>query len=212
VEELRRNLAFSFLFLALLLVTVFAFKEVSAQTTTISLSPPSVKDVPTGETFSVNVTISDASNIYSWQVNMTFNPSVLSVEGATEGSFLKNFNATVWPNPSIQNDKGRVLISALFNVPFPSTGASGGGVLATITFKVKSGGSSALDFVDGTKLGTVESGHYLPIENFVSQDGSFGSAAGGLNLGVPLEIIAVVAVVIVVAVVGGVFFLRRRRE
>jgi len=207
---MRRD--FTFVFLALLLVTVFALKEVSAQTTTISLNPSSVKDVPTGQTFTVDVTISDGSNIYGWQVNMTFNHDVLSVEGATEGSFLKNVNATIWPAPKIENDKGYVLISGSFNVPYPSAGASGAGVLATITFKVKSGGSSALDFVDGTKLRTVQGTNLLPIENFVSQDGSFGTAASGLNLGVPLEIIAVVAVVIVVAVVGGVFFLRRRRE
>jgi hypothetical protein len=193
------------------LVTVFALKEVSAQTTTISLNPSSVEDVPTGETFSVDVTISDASDIYGWQVNMTFNPSVLSVEGATEGTFLSNVNATIWPNPKIENDEGYVLISGSFNVPYPSVGASGEGVLTTITFKVKSGGSSALDFVSGTKLRTIQAGSLLPIENFVSQDGSFGSAAGGLNLGVPLEIIAVVAVIIVVAVVGGVFYLRKRR-
>jgi hypothetical protein len=206
---LRRD--YAFVFLALVLVTVFALKEVSAQTTTISLNPSSVKDVPTGETFSVDVTISDASDIYGWQVNMTFNAGVLSVEGATEGSFLKNVNATAWPNPKIDNDNGFVLISDSFYPPYPSAGAGGGGVLATITFKVKSGGSSALDFVSGTKLRTIQAGSLLPIENFVSQDASFGSAAGGLNLGLPLEIIAVVAVVIVVAVVGGVFYLRRRR-
>jgi len=203
---------FTFVFLALLLVTVFALKEVSAQTMTISLNPSTVKDVPTGQTFTVDVTISDASNVYGWQVNMTFNHDVLSVEGVTEGSFLKNVNATVWPNPQIKNDAGRVMFSASFNVPYPSAGANGAGVLATITFKVKTGGSSALDFVEGTYLRSISGDRVINIENFVYQDGSFGTAAGGLSLGIPLEIIAVVAVVIVGAVVGGVFFLRRRRE
>jgi hypothetical protein len=210
VEELRRD--FTLAFLALLLVTVFALRDVSAQTTTISLNPSTVKDVPTGEVFDVNVTISGVSNLYGWQINMTFNPSVLSVDAVAEGSFLNSINVTVWPNPKIDNDAGFVLFSASLYPPYPSVGASGEGILATITFKVKSGGNSALDFVDGTKLRTVQGGSLLPIENYVSQDGSFGSAAGGINLGLPLEIIAVIGVVIVVAIVGGIFYLRKRRE
>lgn len=184
----------------------------SAQTPTISLNPSSVSGVSTGSTFSVNVTISSASNIYGWQVNITFNPSVLTVEGATEGSFLKSVIATVWVT-SIANDRGFVLASSSPNPPYPSAGVNGSGVLATITFKVKSSGGSDLDFVDGTKLRTIQAGNLLPIDIFSTQDGSYagGGGTGGSGFGLPLEIIAVVAVVVIVAVVGGVFYLRRRK-
>ncbi len=195
--------------LVLLAVVVFG-EQVSAQTTTISLNPSTVKDVAVGGTFSMDVTIAGASNVYGWQANVTFDPGVLSVDGVTEGSFLKNVNATVWL-AKIDNDKGQVLFSSSFNVPYPSAGASGDAVLATITFKVKSGGGSVLAFGDRTYVNTVQGANVIKIAT-TSQGGTFGTVATGGGLGISMELLAVIGIVIVVAVAGGALYLKKRRE
>lgn len=157
--------------------------------------------------------IADVSNLYGWQINVTFNPNILNASKVTEGSFLKNVNKTAWPKPVMNNDRGYVFASALFNVPFPAVGATGSGILANITFTVKSGGGSTLHFDETlTYLRTVQGGTVVPIEGVVKQDGTYGGggSTGGVG-GVPFELIAGVAVVAVVVVAAGVFFLRRRR-
>jgi len=177
----------------------------------IAIDPAEVKDLPSGETFTVNITITDATNIFGWQVNVTFDPSVLNVVKATEGTFLKNVNKTAWPTPKIDNDKGFVLASSSFMPPYPSVGASGSGILANITFSVKSGGTSNLHFDQKrTYLRTVSGGSVLPIENLVTQDGVFKGTGGGFGLS--LQLIAGAAIVIVVAGVSGAFYLRRRKK
>lgn len=178
--------------------------------TKIAIDPAEVKDLPPGEAFSVNVTIADVANLFGWQINVTFDSGVLNVVKATEGTFLKNVNRTAWPTPKIDNSTGYVLASASFMPPYPSGGANGNGILANITFTVKSGGTSTLHFERGTKLRTVEAGNVVPIENFATEDGVFRGVGG--TGGLPLELIAGAAVVIVVAGVTGGFYLRRRKK
>ena len=188
--------------------------EVWASPATISISPGSVSDVPVGETFTVDVAISDVTNLYGWQFNVTFNPNVLKAEKVGEGPFLKSVSDTMMPSPSIYNDYGYVLASALLwtSTGYPPVGATGSGILANITFTVKAGGSSALHFDETmTYLRTVVSGIKVDIEGVVKQDGTYGSGGGGGIEGIPLElIVGGVAVVVVVAVVAGIIFLRRR--
>ncbi len=186
-----------------------------ANPATISLDPASVSALGVGETFAVNVMIADVTDLYGWQFNVTFNPSVLSVESVAEGPFLATVNETMGLQRSIDNSVGYVLASSSFKPPYEAIpdGASGSGQLASITFSVKASGGSDLRFDDErTYLRTVIGGQPQPIEDVVRQGGTYGGGGGGGGFaGLPWEIIgAAVAVVAVVAVVG-VFLLRRRR-
>ncbi len=187
------------------------WKAWASPETTISIAPSEVGDLPTGQTFTVDVVIADVSSLYGWQINVTFNPGILNADAVGEGPFLKSVNETAWPKPVIDNTKGYIFASGLLMPPYPPAGATGGGTLANITFTVKSSGSSALHF-DETKtyLRSVIAGIPIPIEGFVTQDGTYGSGQGGA-LGIPLELIAGVVVVVVIVVVAGFLFLRRRR-
>ena len=189
--------------------------EVWASPATISIGPGSVNDVPVGETFTVDVIITDVTNLYGWLINVTFNPNILKAEEVLEGPFLKNVNDTVWPKPVLENSKGYVFASASLLPPYPPVGVSGSGTLGNITFTVKSSGSSTLHFDETmTYLRTfdVSGGVVVPIEGVVKQDGTYGRGGGGGIEGIPFElIVGGVAVVVVVAVVAGVIFLRRRR-
>jgi len=186
-----------------------------ADPATISLDPASVNAVQVGETFTVNVMISDVSNLYGWQINVTFNPGVLGVVRVEEGPFLESVNATMWPKPSIDNSTGYVLATSSFTPPYTSipAGASGSGQLATITFSVKASGGSDLRFDETrTYLRTVIEGNVQEIGNVVRQGGTYSGGGGGGGVGgLSWELIgAAIAVVVVIAVVG-VFLLRRRK-
>jgi hypothetical protein len=186
-----------------------------ADPATISFDPSSVDAVQVGETFTVNVMISDVSNLYGWQINVTFNPGVLGVDGVAEGPFLESVNETLGVQRSIDNSAGYVLASCSFKPPYDAipAGASGSGQLASITFSVKSGGGSDLRFdEERTYLRTFFGGQPQPIENVVTQDGTYsGGGGGGLFGGIPLELIAVAVAVVVVVAVVGVFVFRRRK-
>jgi len=203
-----------FVAVALMFVAAVIGKAWANPETTISISPSKVDSVATGQTFTVDVAIADVTNLYGWQINVTFNPSVLNANRISEGPFLKGVNETAWPKPVIDNAKGYIFASALLMPPYPPAGATGSGTLANITFSVKSGGSSALHLdPEKTYLRSVESGSgvIVPIEGIVRQDGNYGGGGGGIT-GVSWELIAGVVVVVVVVVVVGVFLLRRRRS
>ena len=187
-----------------------------ADPATISLDPASVDALAVGETFTVNVMIADVSDLYGWQINVTFNPNVLSVDSVVEGPFLESVNETMGLQRSIDNSIGYLLASCSFKPPYEAipAGASGSGQLASITFSVKASGGSDLRFDEGrTYLRTVVEGNVQEIGNVVMQGGTYGGGGGGGGLGgLPWELVGgIIAVVVVVAVVG-ILLMRRRKE
>lgn len=180
----------------------------------LAISPPEVKNLETGASFTVNVTITEADNLYGWQFNITFNPGVLTAESVAEGPFLENVYATAWAPPSIDNAKGFVVACSTLMPPYPSQGVSGNGVLGNITFTIKSGGSSALHFdPDNTALRTVISGVVVPIENYAAHDGGFTGTGGEASFPqIPLEVIAGAVIAVVVVIVAVAFYFRKRRQ
>jgi len=119
-----------------------------------------------GETFTVNITVTCVTDLYAWNINLTFNPAVLNVASVTEAAFLKETNETIFLPVTKNNDAGFVFAGALFMPPFPERGATGSGVLATITFKVAGEGETKLEF-ELSKLLTVISGSSFPIDHEV---------------------------------------------
>jgi len=136
---------------------------------------PKFSSKPVGEFFSVNLTATDVSELFLWQFNMSFNPAVLQAVSVIEGSFLKQAGTTMRPDePLIDNATGLVLAGwALF--PYPEHGASGSGVLATVTFKVIAEGQSQLQFIEKTRLRTWDADEGVQVNiDTVFVGGSFG--------------------------------------
>jgi len=118
----------------------------------LSVYPPTSTAL-IGETFTVNVTIADVSNLFAWQFLMHFDPDVLQVNNVTEGSFLASTGEeTDFIGPTINNEVGYVIVGCLFMPPLPEYGASGDGVLATITFLVEAFGTTSLSFDEDEAL------------------------------------------------------------
>jgi hypothetical protein len=179
----------------------------------ITLNPSDVRDLDPGATFTVDVRIAEAVNVYGWQVNLTFTPGVLSVSEVTEGTFFDEFDETVWPVPRIENGRGFVLFSASLWPPYPAEGANGNGLLATVNFRVESGASSDLHFdSEGTYLRTFGGGQLIEIDDFTVQDGGFTGTGVTWWSQLPWMLIAGVVIVVVLVVVTAVFLLRRRRQ
>lgn len=103
---------------------------------TISLSGPAT--VQLGSSFSVNVVASDFTDLYGYQFDLSFTPAVFQATGASEGSFLKAAGTTFFDGGSVNNASG--IRSFMFDTLLGAgPGASGSGVLATLTFNTVGG-------------------------------------------------------------------------
>jgi hypothetical protein len=114
----------------------------------ISVSPSSLS-VAMDENFTVAISISTAEEIYAFQLDLLFDPNVLSTTKAdvVEGNFLKKDGASTFP--VIQLEDGTLTIAfTRFGV---QTGVSGTGTLVTITFKAIGVGTTALN-LDNVKV------------------------------------------------------------
>jgi hypothetical protein len=143
----------SLLFLStIIFVTMFATTPTQAQPPTELSTDPLPCTATVGTRFNVSITIvCEEVELFVWQFNMTFNPTVLAVVNVTEGSFLSEYSGypTMWPDPVIHNDTGWVGAGCSLKRPdggFPPFGAIGSGEIAIITFYVKEEGKSDLHF------------------------------------------------------------------
>ena len=92
--------------------------------------------------FVVALNIKDVTNLYAWEVKLSFNPSQLECLGATEGPFLPP--PTIWVPPVINNVAGTVHM-ACSRMVLP--GQSGSGTLAYIEFHCEGPGECDLVFL-----------------------------------------------------------------
>lgn len=129
--------------LVLLLVVALSIVGVAYAPVTLAsvhVDPEASKANP-GEYFSIDVNVEDVVDLFSWGLNIEFNPNVLEAVSATEGpfmagqpggtSFVKKIHLTY------------ILLGCTTLGAYP--GVSGSGTLATITFHVKDAGKSVLD-------------------------------------------------------------------
>ena len=127
---------------------------VAAPTPTIAalaISPPSIinSSLVPPSTFSVDVTISDATDLNRWSMNIYYNNTMLSVASAVEGSFMSSVATTTFASNTTQDynaTNGQLTLSD--NFTSTSVGASGAGTLATITFQVLANGSTPIVMAD----------------------------------------------------------------
>jgi len=115
--------------------------------------------------FKANVSIANATDVYSFAFKLGYDTTVLTVENATLGDF---FPPIVVPTVTIDNSAGYLAFSAALSPP--ELPVSGDGVLAVITFHVEDLGASGLELYDVDLRD--ESDEALP---FVTEDGMFSN-------------------------------------
>ena len=120
-----------------------------ASPSSIEVVPASLEQLP-GDSFLVNITVNDVTDLYLWMFRLRWNNTVLQLNSIEEGPLLQNEGDTsgIWLSPptiSEINIAGRIdeaTCSLLGAVP----GVDGSGMIATLNFTCLSMGDSALEF------------------------------------------------------------------
>jgi hypothetical protein len=121
----------------------------------MSVDPPVITGLEMGVSFTVNITITNVTDLYGWQFTLYYKSSVLNATGVSEGPFLKQdgantffFMAEFTDNYNVTH--GQIVLTASRIAP-TVTGTNGTGTIAAVAFKTVAYGNSPLDLTD-TKL------------------------------------------------------------
>jgi len=128
---------------AMLIALGFASPSVADSAAVVSIAPSS-SNVNVGDNFTVDVNISNVTDLYGFQFDLSLAPGVLSAISITEGSFLAGGGATFFIPGTIDNTAGVISFTAntlLGTVP----GVGDSGTLAVLAVDGLSPGTSSID-------------------------------------------------------------------
>lgn len=140
------------LVLSFLAVSTGFVQYARSQSTVVSVFPSSIV-ANVGQSFSINVTISDVLDLYGWEFRLSWNPALIDAFNAAEGPFLKRSGETFF-SYNINATAGRMVVDCTLLGMI--SGASGSGTLSTITFNVKGTGECPLDLYNIILLDSLE--------------------------------------------------------
>jgi hypothetical protein len=107
----------------------------------VSVAAPAT--VNQGSSFTVDVDIANAADLYDFQLDLTFDPTVLQATSVVEGSFLGAGGATFFLPGTIDNAGGSITFNA-DTLLTAISGVSGSGALLEFDFTALAPGVSAL--------------------------------------------------------------------
>lgn len=126
----------------------------------------------------IPISISGASDLYAFQFDVTWDPSILQLQSINEGPFLATAGSTFFIPGTIDNVAGDATFTA-DSLLGPGPGAAGTGTLATLDFQAIGTGTSALSLANVILLDS-----NLNNIDFTSTDGSV-TVSAAVTLGVP---------------------------
>jgi hypothetical protein len=136
--------------LTVAVLSVLLGASVAGAGPTVSVQPATTSVLP-GETFSVAVAISNASDAYAFQFDVTYDATLLKLTSVTNGGFLPDTRFS----SGIAGASGSVtFVYDLLTGPVP--GVSGGGTLATLTFET---------FADRFGTGAIHVGNVIVVDS-----------------------------------------------
>ncbi len=147
MKTLKRSA--SQLALALLVVVTIGLRSVLADPI-VSIQPPLLERA-VGSFFDVFVDIAAATDVFSYQFDISFDPAILSAVSIDEGTFLSAGGATFFIPGVIDNNTGTISFTA-DSLIGAVAGVNGGGKLAAINFQALAVGASPVEFVNITLL------------------------------------------------------------
>jgi parallel beta-helix repeat protein len=98
------------------------------------------RTVSKGDSFFVIINVADANDLSGFQLDVTFDPTILDAVGVEEGTFLSDSGGTYWLEPNIDNTTA--VITSIACAKAGKGGANGSGALATIMFKAIGAGET----------------------------------------------------------------------
>lgn len=126
--------------------------EYSYQEPTMTVTPSTLV-AAIGETFNIDVVITNVSDLYGWEFRLAWDPDLLNMTGAVEGIFLSSFGSTFFCY-SVNISIGCMVIDCTLLGDIE--GASGDGILATITFYTESEGECLLNLYEAILIDSFE--------------------------------------------------------
>ena len=138
------------------MIAVLALQSLPAFAATVSILPPNL-DIVAGQTFSVDIAISGVTDLYAYQFDLGFDPSVIMSAGVSEGPFLATGGSTFFLDGAIDNIGGSVSSTA-DSLLTAISGVSGDGIIARAKFKGLSAGSSSINLFNVVLLDSSLSG------------------------------------------------------
>ena len=136
--------------IATLSVAAMCGSLAKAQIATLSVDPTS-QTTSTGSVVTVNVDIASVSNLYGYQFDLTYNPSILQAASSSEGSFLSKGGSTFFI-PGTNDNVGGTVAATADTLLTAVNGVSGSGGLAVFTFDAIGKGTSSLGIQAETLL------------------------------------------------------------
>jgi general secretion pathway protein D len=135
--------------IALTLLTI-GVRHASADGVGVPVISAPFVTVSVGSTFTIPISIADATDLTSWQFDLAFNPAIVKANSVTEGPFMLAFGTTLSPptffSPGvIDNTTGLISLVADSFIDLPPL-PSGAGILANIEFTALKPGVSPLTF------------------------------------------------------------------
>jgi len=190
---------------------VLAEPSISA-TTTVYVSPPS-SSVLLGQTFFIEIKITDVNDLYGWEFKLKWDPGLLDVVNVTEGPFLKQGGSTFFAK-QMNNTAGYILVDCTLLGDVP--GVNGDGTLASVRFYAEKEGTSVLDLYDTILVSSLEQ----PITH-TANDGSvtISKSVGGIvvpadKFGLLAPYIGLASAIIVTMVATAIYMkgIKRKKE
>lgn len=133
----KEPFAMRHLVLSLLVLTIPVLSHAD-----VDLSAGSATE-PVGATFAIPVSISNVTDLFAFQFDLSFDPSIVQLQSITEGPFLPTAGTTFFLPGTIDNTAGTATFTADALIG-PISGVSGSGVLADFNFEALSEGTSNL--------------------------------------------------------------------
>jgi hypothetical protein len=118
----------------------------------VSVSPLSVT-IPVYQNFTINVTVTQVSDVYGWEIELTWNSTLLDPVNVSEGPFLKAGGATFFTSQVNAIDGSMIADCTLMGT---ANGVNGKGTFATITFYVKNAGECPLHLNEAILISSTE--------------------------------------------------------
>jgi hypothetical protein len=106
-----------------------------------------------GQSFSVNIDISNVVDLYGWEFKLGWNSSLLGLVGVGEGPFLKSGGNTFFTY-YLNTTGEHVVVDCTLEGAIP--GISGNGTLATVTLNTTSAGECPLNLYDVSLISSAE--------------------------------------------------------
>ena len=139
-----------FLLAVSLLAGAAGFAEAAGAQAVLSIDP-TTRTTSTGSVVTVDVNVSNVSDLYGYQFDLTFNPSILQAVSSSEGPFLATGGSTFFIN-GLNDNLGGTVSATADTLLSAVNGVSGSGALAVFTFNAIGNGTSAIGIQNETLL------------------------------------------------------------